>query len=95
MPAYIIAEIEVTDPETYAGYREMVAPTLAAYGGRFLVRGGAAEALEGEPPGRVVIVEFADVEQAKAWWDSPEYRAARELRRRAANSRLIVVEGLA
>lgn len=96
MAAYIIAEVQVTDPDTYATYRAMVAPSLAVYGGRFLARGGHAETLEGDrPPARIVIIEFDSVAQARAWWDSPEYRPARDLRHRAAQSRMIVIEGVA
>ena len=75
MAAYIVAHIEVTDPARYEEYRRQVAATITQYGGRFLVRGGATEVLEGSlRPGRVVILEFASIEQAKTWWDSPEYR---------------------
>jgi len=95
MPAYIIAEIEVTDPERYDEYRKLVPATLAAYGGRFVVRGGAAERLEGtQDPARIVIIEFDSVEQAKRWWSSEEYREAKALRQEAAEGRMIVVEGV-
>jgi uncharacterized protein (DUF1330 family) len=95
MAAYIVAHIEVTDPARYEEYRRQVAATITQYGGRFLVRGGATEVLEGSlRPGRVVILEFASVEQAKTWWDSPEYRPLRELRQRASTGDLFVVAGI-
>jgi uncharacterized protein (DUF1330 family) len=95
MPAYVLVEIEVTDPARYAIYKEMAGPTLALYGGRYIVRGGAVEQLEGEwKPGRLVIAEFPSVERAKAWLESPEYHDARELRHATANSKMIVVEGV-
>ncbi len=73
----------------------MVPPSLAAYGGRFLVRGGEVETLEGEwSPKRFVIVEFPSVERAKAWWGSEEYAAAKALRQATAHSRMIVVAGV-
>jgi uncharacterized protein (DUF1330 family) len=96
MPAYLIVEVEVTDPAGYAGYKKMVPPTLAAYGGRFLVRGGECETLEGEwRPKRIVVLEFPSVARAKEWWASPEYRAAKALRQRTAKTQMIVVEGVA
>ena len=75
MAAYIIANVEVTDAATYERYRKDVPATIEKYGGRFLVRGGAVEALEGDfVPKRIVVLEFPSVERAKAWWNSPEYR---------------------
>ena len=95
MAAYIVAHIEVTDPARYEEYRRQVAATITQYGGRFLVRGGATEVLEGSlRPGRVVILEFASIEQAKTWWDSPEYRPLRGLRQRASTGDLFVVAGI-
>jgi uncharacterized protein (DUF1330 family) len=94
MAAYVIAEVDVTDPEAYKPYTAAVPATIAQYGGRFLVRGGAAEVLEGEwPPLRRVIIEFPSVEAARAWWDSPEYELPRSMRRAASNGRLILLEG--
>jgi uncharacterized protein (DUF1330 family) len=94
MAAYIIADVEVTDPETYAEYRKVVPPTLEQYGGRFVVRGGAPETLEGDwQPGRVVVLEFDDVAAAKRWYDSPEYSEIKAIRQRASRGTLIVVEG--
>lgn len=95
MPAYIVANVDVTDPDAYAEYRKGVVASLASFGGRFLARGGKAEALEGGyAPKRIVILEFPDYERAKAWWDSPGYRDLRALRQRASTGDLIVVEGV-
>jgi len=95
MAAYIIAEIEVQDPKTYEEYRRGVQPTIDQYGGRFLVRGGQAELLEGsQQPRRVVVLEFPDMARLRAWYDSPEYRPLRDLRQRASVGRFIRVEGI-
>jgi uncharacterized protein (DUF1330 family) len=94
MAAYVVVEVEVKDPDRYARYREMVPPSLAKYGGRFVVRGGKTETLEGDwSPKRFVIVEFASLEKAKAWWSSPEYAEAKALRQATAATKMIVVEG--
>ncbi|HKC66180.1 MAG TPA: DUF1330 domain-containing protein [Pyrinomonadaceae bacterium] len=94
MPAYVVSEIEVVDAERYETYKRMVPPSLAAYGGRFVVRGGATETLEGDwSPKRLVILEFPSVERAKAWWGSEEYAEAKALRQATARTRMIVVEG--
>lgn len=96
MPAYVFANIEVTDPVLYEEYRKGVPATIAQYGGRYVARGGAAEGLEGGyAPKRVVILEFPSVERAKAWWDSPEYRPLRAIRQRASRGDLLLIEGLA
>ena len=95
MAAYVIAHIDVTDPELYDEYRNGVLATITRYGGRFLVRAGATEVLEGSfRPKRVVVVEFPSVELAKTWWDSPEYRPLRELRQRASNGDLFIAAGV-
>ena len=95
MAAYVVVEVEVRDKDRYEDYKRMVPPTLAPYGGRFLVRGGEVEALEGEwSPQRVVIVEFPSVERAKVWWASEEYAEAKALRQATARTRMIVVAGV-
>ncbi len=95
MAAYIIANVSIQDPDRYEEYKRLVPPTIAAFGGRFLVRGGAVERLEGErDPGRVVIIEFASLERAKAWWSSAEYGPAKALRQASARADLIVVDGV-
>ena len=94
MPAYMFANVEVTDAAGYEQYRQQVSATIEAYGGRYLVRGGATEVLEGDwVPKRMVILEFADMAQLKAWYQSPEYRPLIELRQRTATSTLVAVEG--
>jgi len=96
VPAYVIASIDVNDPVRYEGYRNMVLPTITAYGGRFLARGGKVDSLEGPwRPNRLVIVEFPSVERAKAWWSSPEYAGAKALRQATSHGSLIVIEGVA
>jgi uncharacterized protein (DUF1330 family) len=95
VPAYVVTEIEVIDKDRYEAYKQMVAPSIAAYGGKFLVRGGATETLEGSwSPQRLVIVEFASKAQAKAWWGSPQYAEAKALRQATARTQMIVAEGL-
>jgi len=95
MPAYVIVEVDVTDPEQYARYREAVPASLETHGGRFLARGGETATLEGEwQPKRIVVLEFSDVEAAKRWYDSPEYREARAIREGAATMRMIAVAGV-
>ena len=95
MAAYVIADVKIEDPVQYEDYKKMVPATIAAYGGRFIARGGRTEVLEGEwRPNRVVIIEFESVERAKEWWASEEYRAARDLRQRTSTGSLIVVEGV-
>ena len=94
MSAYVIVDIDVSDPAVYDMYKKMAPSAVAAYGGKYLARGGQTEVLEGDwQPKRLVILEFASVAQAKAWVDSPEYRPARELRHQAATSRMVVIEG--
>src|SRR5678816_3120956 len=74
MPAYIIVDINISDPVAYARYRELAPPSITAYGGRYLARGGATEALEGDwRPSRLVVLEFDSMERARDWWSSPEY----------------------
>lgn len=95
MPAYVIAEVEVLDEGQYAEYRTLVPATLEAYGGRFIVRGGAVTPLEGDwNPERIVVIEFESVARARAWWSSEEYRAAKSIRQRTSRGRLLVVEGV-
>ena len=95
MAAYVVVEVEVQDKDGYETYKRMVPPSLTAYGGRFIARGGEVETLEGEwSPTRLVILEFPSVEQAKAWWSSAEYAEAKALRQATAQSRMIVVAGV-
>jgi uncharacterized protein (DUF1330 family) len=95
MPAYLIVDVEVTDPQQYDKYKAIAPAAIAKYGGRYLVRGGAHTALEGSwRPNRIVLLEFPDVDAAKRFYDSPEYREARALRANAAKGNFVVVEGL-
>lgn len=94
MSAYVIAEVNVTDPKLYDEYRKLVPATVEKYGGRFAVRGGAVESKEGGwNPARIVVLEFPTMEQARSWYHSPEYALALAIRLKAANARLILVEG--
>jgi uncharacterized protein (DUF1330 family) len=96
VPAYVIADVEVTDPDAYGGYTAGVPASIARFGGRFLVRGGEAERLEGDwEPARVVVIEFPDRAALRAWWDSEEYRQLAELRRAASRGSLLAVDGFA
>jgi uncharacterized protein (DUF1330 family) len=95
MPAYVIAEIQITNPVRYDDYKKLTPATLAAYGGKFIVRGGRTETLEGNgQPGRIVIAEFPDMESAMRWWNSPEYAAAKLIRLESSTGRLLAVEGV-
>ena len=94
MPAYLIADVEVTDPAKYEDYRKLTPGAIAKFGGKFVARGGQTSVLEGDwRPHRVVIIEFPSFEQAKNFYTSVEYTAARRARSGAANARMIVVEG--
>jgi uncharacterized protein (DUF1330 family) len=95
MPAFVIVDIDVHDPDRYEEYKRLAETTVTAYGGRYVARGGRKEVLEGGwTPKRLVILEFESLERAKQWWNSPEYRPARELRQATAHSAMVVVEGV-
>ena len=95
MAAYVIAEVNVTDPGLYDEYRKLVPATIEKYGGRFAVRGGAVESKEGGwAPERLVVLEFPSMEQARRWYHSPEYAPALAIRLKAAKAKLILVEGV-
>jgi uncharacterized protein (DUF1330 family) len=94
VPGYIIADVEIHDEDAYAEYRKRVPATIAAYGGRFVVRGGPVERLEGDwQPNRIVVLEFPTVEQARAWWSSEEYREPKAMRQASSTGTLLLVEG--
>jgi uncharacterized protein (DUF1330 family) len=96
MPAYLFANVEVTDAAGYEQYRQRVSATIEAFGGRYLVRGGVTEVLEGDwTPKRLVILEFPGMARLRAWYQAPEYRPLVELRQRTATSTLVAVEGVA
>jgi uncharacterized protein (DUF1330 family) len=95
MPAYLVAELEVTDPAVFDDYRKRVPASIAAHGGRYLARGGTLESLEGGwNPKRMVILEFPTLVQAKTWYTSPEYQELLKLRQRSSNSRVVLIEGV-
>jgi uncharacterized protein (DUF1330 family) len=95
MAAYVIANLEVTDPVRYAEYRQQVPATVAAYGGRFLVCGGEHEVVEGDwSPRRLVVLEFPSLAQARRWYESEEYRGPKAIRLAAASTNAIIVEGV-
>ena len=94
MPAYLIADTHITDQSTYNEYKQQVAPLIAKFGGRFLVRGGPHEVLEGSwQPSRLVLIEFPDMKALKSWYSSPEYAPLLALRQPAATDHLVAVEG--
>ena len=95
MSAYVISELEIRDPNTIDTYRTIAAKSIARYGGRYLVRGGAPSVAEGEPLVKnIVVVEFPSMERLREWYASPEYAEALKVRRTALDRRLIFVEGV-
>jgi uncharacterized protein (DUF1330 family) len=95
MTAYVIVDINVTDPVRYEDYKRLAAPTVELYGGKYIARGGKTETLEGSwSPTRLVILQFDNIEQAKNWLNSTEYSEARNLRHQTAISQMVVIEGV-
>ena len=95
MAGYVIADVEVTNPELFAEYRALVPETVELYGGRYLARGGETTLIEGDrAPSRAVIIEFESAARAKEWYDSPEYEPIKRMRLDSANSNVVIVEGL-
>ena len=95
MPGYVIADVEVTNPELFEEYRKLVPATVEAFGGRYIVRGGSSEVVEGEwTPNRTVIIEFESFEQAKAWHSSDMYAGPKQMRIDSTNSSVIIVDGV-
>jgi uncharacterized protein (DUF1330 family) len=95
MPAYVIVEVEVQEPLQYEEYKKLTPASIAAYDGKFIVRGGETITMEGEwNPQRIVVLEFPSVERAKEWWSSDAYTKAKLIRQRTAKTRMIIVEGL-
>lgn len=93
--AFVVAEIDVHDPVAYEEYKSKAARLIANYGGRYLVRGGSTEIIEGQPPhGRLIVIEFPSIAAAKAFLESDEYRPVAAVRHKSATSRLILVEGM-
>jgi uncharacterized protein (DUF1330 family) len=95
MPALIIVDIEVLDPVRYEDYKRLASAAIAAYGGRYLVRGGKSDVLDGEwQPRRLVVLQFDSIERARAWRDSPEYAEAKKVRDECARANMVVAEGV-
>jgi uncharacterized protein (DUF1330 family) len=95
MSAYVIVEIDIVDPTGYEEYKELAGATVEKYGGKYIVRGGAAETLEGNwEPNRIVVLKFDSVQRAKEWLNCEEYREPRKMRHRTARTKMIVVEGV-
>lgn len=96
MSAYIIVEVDIHNAEEYEDYKKLTPASLQPFNGKFIVRGGATETLEGNwQPKRIVVLEFPDKDSAKQWWSSEEYAPAKALRQRTASTRMIMVEGVA
>jgi uncharacterized protein (DUF1330 family) len=94
MPAYVIVEIKITDHKEYEEYKKLTPSSIAAFDGKFIVRGGRTENLEGNwQPERIVILEFPSLNRAKQWWNSEEYAPAKSIRQKSATTKMIVVEG--
>ena len=94
MKAYIIVDVKITDPSRYEDYKKLTPGSLIPFDGKFIVRGGQTETLEGEwNPGRIVVLEFPSMEKAKAWWSSAGYAPAKAIRQSASDTKMIVVEG--
>jgi uncharacterized protein (DUF1330 family) len=95
MAAYVVVDVDVTDPVRYENYKKAAQASIPVYGGRYLARGAAVEVLEGEwTPKRLVILEFPTVERARAWWASTEYAEGKALRQATARTDMVLTEGL-
>jgi uncharacterized protein (DUF1330 family) len=95
MPGYVVVQVRVTDPVRYERYKQLAEASVSAYGGRYVVRGGATQTLEGTwDPNRLVILEFPSPAVARQWWDSPEYAEGKALRQATAATEMVLVEGL-
>ncbi len=95
MPAYIIADVDVSDPKGFETYRQLVAPTITVAGGAYKVRGGTFEVLEGSyQPKRLIVLEFASMAAARAWYESDAYAPIKAIRQKTAATNVILVEGL-
>jgi len=95
MAAYLVVDIDVTHPAQFEEYKKLAPAAIAKFGGRYLIRGGAYEAIEGDwKPQRLTIVEFESIEKAKAFYASPEYQTAIKARKGAANMKMLLVQGV-
>lgn len=96
MAAYIIVDVKITNPDRYEDYKKLTPGSLLPFEGKFIVRGGTAETLEGDwQPGRIVVLQFPSMEKAKAWWSSEGYAPAKTLRQATSITRMIMVDGIA
>lgn len=95
MKAYVIVDVKIHDPKRYEDYKKLTPASLTPFDGKFVVRGGTAEKLEGDwEPGRIVVLEFPSMERAKAWWSSAGYAPAKAIRQASSHTRMILVEGI-
>ena len=95
MPAYVIVDVTIQDFKEYEEYKKLTPAAIAAYDGKFIVRGGQTTTLEGKwNPGRIVVLEFPTVDRAKEWWSSEIYTKAKIIRQRSADTKMIIVDGI-
>jgi len=95
MPAYVIVEIDIHDPAGYEKYKKLAGATVEKYGGKYIIRGGRTEVLEGDwTPKRIVVLQFDSPQHAKDWLNSEEYREPRKMRHRTARTNMILIEGM-
>lgn len=95
MPAFVLVDVTIDNPEEFEEYKKLTPATLAAFNGKFIARGGQTITLEGEwNPNRITLIEFPTIEQAKAWWSSDLYALPKAMRQRAAKTKMIIVEGI-
>lgn len=95
MPAYVIVDIAIEDTVEYEEYKKLTPAAIAAFDGKFIVRGGATITMEGDwSPERFVVLEFPSIERAKEWWHSPQYTEAKVIRQRSAKTKMIIAEGV-
>ena len=94
MSAYVIVEIDIHDHDAYEGYKKLTPASIAAFDGKFIVRGGKSESLEGDwTPERIVVLEFPTMERAREWWASESYAKAKAIRQAAAMTKMLLIEG--
>lgn len=95
MKAYVIVDVTLTDPTRYEDYKKLTPPSLEPFQGKFIVRGGSTETMEGDwQPGRIVVVEFPSMQKARDWWSSAGYAPAKALRQATSKTKMILVEGV-
>ena len=95
MPAYVIVDIDILDPVGYEEYKNQAGASVAKYGGKYIVRGGPTEVLEGDwKPNRIVVLQFGSMQRAKEWLNCEEYREPRKMRHRTARTNMVLVQGI-